>query len=278
MKLVAFCAMVIGIAGSTRADLDDASHYALLDCQNRLNQARDFMFNMENSYAPIGDFAAGDLVLMCRDYQKYITALDKAVAAYQRGDAAEGATLRDVAFKATPPIDWPRRLQYRQRQFYLDLNDRWVLANASWTGPDATPALMAWVKTKKKCFIAWSEAAESMTDDTDPNKPIPDSETQAIEAAKAADIEEESARWNYEFENSLANGIWRDKTITTPELVKIVQQMRDIEQKRIALHLEDIDRQRRSREYERDLQQLQQAASKAYNTAEKARDAARAGH
>jgi hypothetical protein len=251
---------------------DDQIKYAIQDCQQHADSDRDTMANLESAYAPEGDLTAGDIAKMDKDYQTAITAWEAAVAAYKTGDAAKGAAARAAAVKAGPAIDWSRRLQYRQRMYYLDLNDRWVLAYASWSTPRAIPALGAWVKAKKKCSVLWNRACESMTDDTDSTRPIPETELAAIDAAKAADIEEETARWDYELAKNIYNDYLRDKDVTSPELTRAIAALTDLEKQRVALRLEDIDREKRARDYERQLVQLEAQAGNAATAARKAHD------
>ena len=189
---------------------------------------------------------------------------EKIAAAHDRGDEAEAQRLRKDADQASRVnAIWRERISdWRSRQATAAPDEQWFQEQSRWYR-GSLDELMAWSEARKAASEAWGRVAEAI---------VPGADLKAVAAVKeeafTLDAEREIAEmrftWAYQREQVL-----QDKKISSPEVTRRLEELKKMQDERVAFRRAEIDRTRRAREIDRALHLADQEFHKAYETAQR---------
>jgi hypothetical protein len=225
----------------------------------------DWDAQLATDYFRCGGFVKDDLVQSKKAAEADAAVHDRIAAAYEAGREDEVKRLRDEA-KSTERVRlvWRDRIaDYRKRQFDAAPSEQWFQEYSRWLGTETMPELSAWAEARKAASEAWGRVAEAAVPGADAGALV-----ELKEHAYTADAEREMAEWRYNWARERAQ-MWPDRKVTSPELVKRLEELRAAQERRLAVRRAEIEQDRKAREAERAMKAAEAEFRKAQEAAQR---------
>ncbi len=260
-------ALVLGmlIAAQKPEDQPPTVRYAaqIEDAADTARRTRDAHGAMEGDYGRYGGFVKLDMARYKEACEATAVIFEQIAQAYRVGDIEEVRRLRVQADEAEKTRNlWKYRItELRVKQATAAVNEQWFVQESRYLMEGLLPYLLAMEEAKKSAAEAWGRAAEAF-------KPGADLELaeQVREEAFAAEGEREIAVWRWEWAIQRER-IWTDKTIKSADMLKAIAQLQTAQERRVQLRRDEIERDRRGREVERQIRAGEKAFHLAYDAA-----------
>ncbi|HEY7115636.1 MAG TPA: hypothetical protein VH475_03560 [Tepidisphaeraceae bacterium] len=273
--------LVLAIAGGTAARgapavVDEATRarYAAAAQEERdlAARVRDEPAQLAGDYARYEGFFRDDLGHYKDAAGAEAAIHDQIATAYDHSDAAEVDRLRKEADSAAKvKLVWRERIaEWRVRQGTAAPSEHWYRDESRWLGAGARGDLDAFAEARKAAAEAWGRVAEAC---------VPGRDAAALNRLKddayRADAEREIAEMRYNWARQREQ-IWQNKKVTSDELTRRLAELEKLQDQRIALRREEIDRDRRTREVDGQIRHAEKSFRESYDKAQKdAQDRAR---
>jgi hypothetical protein len=227
---------------------------------------RDESAGLAGDYARLGGFAKDDFEQHKAACDAEAAAHDKIAEAYDRNaPQAEIIELRRAADRVgKAKLVWRERIvEYRVRQSTAAPSEEWWQELARWAPKETLGEMLAWSEARKAAAEAWGRTAEAC---------VPGSDWAELarlkDAAYAADAEREIAEWRFTWARDRER-VWENKKIASEDLTRTVAKLQQLQEERIKVRRDEIERDRRAREVERAMRSADAEFHKAFEAAQR---------
>jgi hypothetical protein len=227
---------------------------------------RDETAGLAADYSRVGAFAREDFERHKAAAEAEAALHDKVAEAYERdAPAKEFEELRRAADRALKAkLLWRERIvEYRARQSTAAPSERWWHEESRWVPKGAMPELLAWAEARKGAAEAWGRVAQACEPGVEPAELA-----RLKDQAYAAEADREVAEWRYNWARDRER-LWENKKIASAELTAALAKLQQVQEERIRLRREEIERDRQAREVERRLRAADAEFHKAFEAAQR---------
>ena len=216
-------------------------------CKEQSAQALAQYDNLVAGAAYYGDFTREDLKLAKPASDAQSAAWLKTAAAYEKGDVAAAASLREQADKSALIVNrWRERIDARIKEADVAPREGGYSDENARTAPGAKASLITLFDARREAADAWCLLAEAMTPDADAER-IND----LREKAMVAMDEVELARTTWESTNRREQFL-SDKTAINDGIKRELDQMRQLDEQRVQAKRLQLEQSRRVRQIDRE--------------------------
>lgn len=268
----AVCLIGVFCATATAQDANPAAKGKYADSvrfwRQRTWDVRDESASLIARMQEYADFVKDDLPHARTAYEAQAKAAEKIADLWEReDDKAAVAAQREYEKAVAISLVWQTRLwEWRRRQAEAAPSEQAYRNELSWTPQAVVPFLEDVIRCRKAAADAWGRLADATVPGADPNR------LEALkDQAMAADARCEMALWKRTWA-SRREETWYDKTLASDALRAAFDQLDRLHERRLRLREAQIESDREARHADRQIQEMESQARRAYEAAKQARD------